>query len=240
MTDQIKYLAGYQVQSMQREQLAGRLLSAVAQHQKKIVLFANANFVVQCRAMRNRINQPDCILVNDGIGMDIAARLIQGGKFAENLNGTDFTPYLFQSAPQPLKVFMIGAKPEVLALAVNYVREQLKQDVVGSCDGYAGLRDAANISEQINRLHPDIILVALGNPFQEKWIFDHVGVFNSGVVMGVGALFDFWSGGKVRAPLFIQKMKLEWLFRLAQEPRRLTRRYTIDIGVFLYHCFKYR
>jgi beta-1,4-glucosyltransferase len=190
--------------------------------------------------MLSRINQPDCILVNDGIGMDIAAVLTHGSAFSENLNGTDFTPHLFRSATRPLKVFMVGGKPEVLTRAIDYVREKLRQDVVGSCDGYAGLRSNPNLAAQINQTKAEVVLVALGNPMQEKWIFSQIDQIDSSLIMGVGALFDFWSGDKVRAPLLIQKLKLEWLFRLAQEPRRLTKRYTIDIGVFLYHCFKYR
>jgi len=235
-----KLIAGYRVHCMHREQLAAVVLDVIEQRQKRILLFANTNFVVQCRPLLSRINQPDCIVINDGVGMDIAALLLSGRKFQENLNGTDFTPYLFRHAPRPLRVFMVGGKPDILALAVSYVQEQLGQEVVGNCDGYAGLRSTTDLTEQINQSHADIVLVAIGNPLQEQWIMSQIDAIDGGVMMGVGALFDFWSGTKKRAPVFIQKLKLEWLFRMAQEPGRLMRRYTIGVIVFLFHCFKYR
>jgi beta-1,4-glucosyltransferase len=78
----------------------------------------------------------------------------------------------------------------------------------------------------------------MGNPIQEKWILANQSQLNTAYILGVGALFDFWSGNKIRAPIIIQKLRLEWLFRLCQEPRRLLKRYTIDIIKFLYIALK--
>lgn len=233
-------IAGFQVHSTSRQQLAERLLAAMVRKEKRILFFANTNFIVKCRALMEGISTPTCVVVNDGIGMNIAARLIHRRRFLENLNGTDFTPFLLRQAGRPLRVFMIGAKPEVLAKAVTYVRDELKQTVVGSVDGYAGLRETPDLAAVLDAAKPDLVLVAMGNPIQEEWILRHCAGSQPAVFMGVGALFDFWSGGKARAPRLVQALRLEWLFRLALEPRRLMRRYTLDIVVFLRHCFKYR
>jgi beta-1,4-glucosyltransferase len=85
-----------------------------------------------------------------------------------------------------------------------------------------------------------VVLVALGNPVQEEWILNHRQALDASILIGVGALFDFWAGDKPRAPRAIQKMRLEWLYRLALEPRRLLRRYSVDLLVFFAHCHRYR
>ena len=179
------------------------------------------------------------IVVNDGVGMDIAALLMQRSRFEENLNGTDFTPYFFNQSARPLRVFLLGGKPDVLQKAADYVRHKLGQEIVGICDGYEDIRKKHNLVDTINRTKPEVVLVAFGNPIQEEWILDNRHALNAGVVIGVGALFDFWSGAKSRAPMLMQRLRLEWFYRLCLEPRRLLRRYTVDIVRFFLHCRKY-
>jgi beta-1,4-glucosyltransferase len=239
-TEQIVKISQFPVLSTTRELLAQRLLGVIARNEKTALFFANTNFVVQCRFLLTEAADRPHVIVNDGVGMDIAAKITGAGRFQANLNGTDFTPYLFQQSPQPLRVFMVGAQPDVLARAVAYVRGTLGQDVVGSCDGFAGLRQATDLVAQINAARAQVVLVAMGNPRQERWIIEHQAQLDANVLVGVGALFDFWSGGKRRAPLLVQRLRMEWFFRLLLEPRRLLRRYTWDIGIFLRHCIKYR
>ena len=238
--DQLIHISQFPIQSTSREQLAARLLSAMERNEKRVLLFANTNFIVNCRFMIEQCKDSSIILVNDGVGMDIAATLLRRGKFQENLNGTDFTPFLFKQSPRPLRVFLLGGSAVVLAKASSYVVDSLGQVVAGTCDGYAGLKNALDIDRLINDAAPDVILVAMGNPLQEKWILAHRGNINASICMGVGALFDFWSGGKARAPTVVRQLRLEWLYRLCLEPRRLLRRYTIDILIFLRQCFKYK
>ncbi|MBB5369728.1 MULTISPECIES: WecB/TagA/CpsF family glycosyltransferase [unclassified Janthinobacterium] len=233
-------ISQFPVLSTTREWLAQHLLGIIARGEKQALFFANTNFIVKNRFVLAPELVRRCVIVNDGIGMDIAAKLIQGRRFASNLNGTDFTPFLFQQSPQPLRVFMLGAQADVLAKAVRYVREVLGQEVVGSCDGHAGIRNAHDLVQQINATRAQVVLVAMGNPIQERWILEHQDALSANVLVGVGALFDFWSGGKRRAPAFVQRIHMEWFYRLLQEPRRLLRRYTWDILVFLRACFKYR
>jgi len=233
-------ISQFPVLSTTGEWLAQHLLGVIALGEKKALFFANTNFIVKNRFVLEPDHVRRCVIVNDGIGMDIAAKLFHGRRFAANLNGTDFTPFLFRQSPQPLRVFMLGAQPEVLAKAVAYVRTVLGQEVVGSCDGHAGIRGAHDLVQQINATGAQVVLVAMGNPLQERWILEHQDALTANVLIGIGALFDFWSGGKRRAPAFVQRIHMEWFFRLLQEPRRLLRRYSWDILVFLRACFKYR
>lgn len=233
-------IAGFQVQSSQREQLAQQLLQGIAARRKQILFFANTNFIVKCRPLLDRVAAAPVTLVNDGVGMDIASKLIAGGRFAQNLNGTDFVPYLFSQAKRPLRVFMIGSTAEVLEKSSRHVQTQLGQQVVGVCDGFGGVRDIEALNAQLLAANPDVVLVAMGNPLQEEWILRHYAGVPASLFIGVGALFDFWSGGKSRAPRAVQAMRLEWLYRLMLEPRRLLRRYTWDILVFLGVCYRHR
>ncbi|WP_211461627.1 WecB/TagA/CpsF family glycosyltransferase [Collimonas silvisoli] len=234
-------IAGYPVVKTTSPVLTRYLLRTVWANKKATLFFANANFIVQCRSLLDKIKRGSVTVVNDGVGMDIAAFLFRREAFKENLNGTDFMPQLFSAARRPMRVFMLGGKPEVLKKSADHVSTALNQTVVGCCDGYHGMTaNRATLVESINRSQAQVVLVALGNPIQEEWILAHRQSLNANVVIGVGALFDFWSGDKPRAPLLVQRIRLEWLYRLCLEPRRLLRRYTIDIMTFLILCNKYR
>lgn len=233
-------IAGFPVIEATQQDLALHLLSVLREHKKTSLLFANSNFVVRCKALLRRMYSDEVVIVNDGVGLDIVARILRGRAFKANLNGTDFTPYLFRESARPLRVFLLGGRPEIVHKAAEHVSRTLGQAVVGYCDGYSGIRHAPDLIERINRSQAEVLLVALGNPLQEEWILDHRDALEVGVVAGVGALFDFWAGDKPRAPQFIQSIRMEWFYRLCLEPRRLMRRYTVDMLVFFAECYKYR
>jgi len=232
-------IAGFNVLKTTGVDLAQQLHMRMQAGVNSVLLFANTNFIVKCRTLIPALHASRALMVNDGIGMDLAARLIYRERFPENLNGTDFTPYFLHVAPRPLRLFLLGGKPRVAQRAGEYVRQTLKHEVVGVCDGYAGMSDIRLLS-RIKRSQADILLVALGNPIQEQWILQHRDALNVPLVMGVGALFDFWAGNKPRAPRLIQSLRLEWFYRLCLEPRRLLRRYTVDIVRFFFYCHRYR
>jgi beta-1,4-glucosyltransferase len=232
-------MGGFSVLKTTSAELATHLLAQRQLGTQVALFFANTNFVVQCRDLRSQMESEGVAIVNDGVGMEIAARLLHAERFRGNLNGTDFMPFLFRQSSTLLRVFMVGGKPRVLQKAAQYVTQELGQVVVGSCDGYEGIKANPHLVETINRSQADVVLVAMGNPVQEKWILDHRQDLDVRILTGVGALFDFWAGDKPRAPVLVQKMRLEWFYRLCLEPRRLARRYTVDIVKFLkhfYHC----
>lgn len=232
-------LAGYPIISTSAGELSSRLGMRLAQAQKTALLFANTNFVLKCQAMLGWMNSNEVILVNDGIGLDIAARIVHGRRYKANLNGTDFLPYLLKSFVVRRKIFLYGGRPGVAQKAARVIESELGHQVVGCLDGYTSLAPVA-IQELINATGADIVLVALGNPIQEAWIRNNMNALNARLLIGVGAWFDFLSGGVLRAPRWIQGMRCEWLFRLCQEPRRLMRRYTLDIGSFILLCLRRR
>ncbi len=233
------FIAGFPVLETTSAELASHLHERVELGAQTILFYANTNFILNCRMLLNRLSSENVLIVNDGIGMDIAKILVHGKKFKSNLNGTDFTPYFFQQSKKAYRVFLVGGKPEVLNKAAYFLTHHLGQTVVGSCDGYAGMSNS-NLISQINESHAEIVLVAMGNPKQEQWILNNNHQLNCKLISGVGALFDFWAGDKPRAPKLVQRLRMEWFFRLCLEPKRLLKRYTIDVLLFLIVCIKYK
>jgi beta-1,4-glucosyltransferase len=229
-------LGGFPVQSLTAPALSKKLECAIDEKKQTSLFFANTNFVVKCQHIREAILRSDCVITNDGVGLDIASLLLYRKKFPENLCGTDFVPQFLIDIKHKARVYLLGAKPGIAERAANNLREHLGVTVVGARDGYTQMRDIDKVIEDINTSEANIVIVAMGNPLQEKWILDHQHKLNANIFMGVGALIDFLAGDKPRAPQFFRKLRLEWLYRLSLEPTRLLRRYTLDIGIFLALC----
>lgn len=232
-------LAGYPIISIAADVLVPQLAQRLATPQKTILLFANTNLVLKCQAIRSWFTSEEVILVNDGIGLDIAAWLFHGRRYCENLNGTDFLPRLLKSLGVRRKIYLLGGMPGVAEKAAEILQSDLGHEVVGCTDGYAKL-ESANLHKRINQSGAEIVLVAMGNPIQEDWIRANADALDATLLVGVGALFDFLSGNARRAPLWVQKIRFEWLFRLSLEPKRLLRRYTVDIANFMLLCLRDR
>ncbi len=233
-------IAKFPVRMTSPDELTDHIYTVIGTTKKCVLFFANTNFIVKCRLMVDRFFNDDIVIVNDGLGMDIACMFLHGRKFKFNLNGTDFIPYFLMQSEQKLRVFLLGGKPATLNGAAYYLTHQLRHEVVGYCDGYEGIKNSLNLVDTINQTCADVVLVALGNAEQEEWILANYQKINSNFFAGVGGLFDFWSGDKPRAPKWVQNVRMEWFYRLCLEPKRLYRRYTIDALRFLVSCIKYR
>lgn len=198
------------------------------------VAFCNANTMLKTLDSRKMMRAMSRFLVlNDGIGVDLCSRLFNGRPFEENLNGTDFTPALLEASRRDLRIFLFGAKPGVADEAAAKLRERFpRHQIVGVRHGYFAPEEAGAVVAEINAAKADLVLVALGNPTQELFVAEHATALEAPVVIMVGALFDFIAGRAVRAPKIVRAIRAEWLFRLAREPRRLGRRYTIDVVRF--------
>jgi len=138
--------------------------------------------------------------------------------------------------------FFYGGSPRVVEKLVLRLTQRYPGLVVA---GYRSppfrplteVEDAADI-EAINETRSDFVWVGLGMPKQEKWMAQHVGKINAAALLGVGAAFDFLSGEKPQAPIWMQRSGVEWLFRLMTEPRRLAHRYLVDNSIFIARAFQ--
>lgn len=171
----------------------------------------------------------------DGIGVKLAARWA-GHSLRDNVNGTDLFPVLCQHAARAgVGIFLFGAREgRAQSAGQKMQRANPGLRISGCHHGY--IKDAAAEAEVIDAINDsgaDIVLVALGAPSQELWIARNRHRLRPAVVVGVGGLFDYYSGSVTRAPLVVRKLSLEWMWRLAMEPRRLARRYVLGNAEFL-------
>ena len=176
---------------------------------------------------------------NDGVGVQLASLLTYGKRFPENLNGTDLIPRLLTSLGRKVSLYLLGADSEVVQAAAAGFNRIKNAQVCGFWDGYSCWHDMPRVLQCINEARPDILLIAMGNPRQEMWIAKYGPQLKVKVLVGVGALFDYISGHKQRAPGLFRRLRLEWLFRLLYEPRRLWRRYSVDLVLFSFFIVRY-
>ena len=174
------------------------------------------------------------LVLSDGIGVDLAAKAFHGSPFKANLNGTDLVPALFSYCTRPLKVALLGARPQVIGLARDaFARETPWHEFHIISDGYFNEDDVPLIKTRLAALKPDVLLVAMGVPRQEQFIAEQLGPQYCTMPMAIGALLDLHTGIIPRAPLWIRRLRSEWAYRLTREPGRLWRRYIIGNPLFL-------
>lgn len=217
-----------------------RYVSEEAGAPARKVFFTNVHSIHLSRknkTLRATINRADLVLP-DGAGLNIAGRMVRK-PIRENLNGTDFMPEVLGHAETAgWTVYLFGARSDVLG--VCRARIELRYPrlrIVGAHHGYVSGPEEQAVIEDIRRTAPDLLLVALGSPRQETWIAQHADTLNARVCFAVGGLFDFLSGDKKRAPLWMRRLGIEWLFRLMLDPKAKWDRTLIEIPVFLSRVF---
>lgn len=164
------------------------------------------------------------LLIPDGIGVVLAARLFGLGKM-QRVPGSELMPKLCElAALRGYKVFLFGASPEVNDAAALRLRESYPGlNVAGRQHGYIKDEEMSALVERINASGAQIVFVALGSPRQELWIEKYAPQLDAKVFQGVGGTFDVIAGSVKRAPWLFRKMHLEWFYRLVSQPKRVLR-----------------
>lgn len=201
-----------------------------------VLSFVNAdclNQVVRNEAYRDVLRRSDRILA-DGIGVRLAARFA-GHQVRENLNGTDLFPQLCHAAATSgVSLFLLGARPGIAGATADKMTKLFPGlRIAGHHHGYFSEAEQHEVIARINESGAGILLVAMGAPRQEVWIDRHRDELHVGLALGVGGLFDFYSGRLPRAPQWVREVGLEWAWRLAQEPGRMWRRYLVGNPRFI-------
>jgi alpha-1,3-mannosyltransferase len=200
-----------------------------------VVAFANANCLNFAQTdSRVRSALREALVLNDGIGVDIASRLLFGAQFPDNLNGTDFTPYYLQNTRHRFRLYLLGGRPGIAEKAAQRLSQACpRHSIVGCRDGYFRRAEDPHVAQAIRATRADVLLVAMGNPEQELWLRNNLAATGCRLGFAIGALFDFMAGETQRAPTWVRAARLEWVYRLAHEPRRLWRRYVLGNPLFL-------
>ena len=214
------------------------LKETLSSREKKSLAFLNAHYVnLSCsdEDYKEALLDNDFILP-DGIGLKIGCRL-NGIKLKDNLNGTDLLPDLCEiCANNNRTVYLLGAQKGIAeTMKENLKKKYPKLKICGIQHGYFDReKESPQIIRKINEQKPDLLLVAMGAPIQEKWVQKFKGGIDAGLIMSAGGLFDFYSGKNKRAPRWMRNCGLEWFYRLLLEPGRLWKRYIIGNPVFLW------
>ncbi len=177
-------------------------------------------------------------LVPDGIGIVKAAHMLDYD-VKERIAGIDIATKLLEYGSKlHKKVYLFGSKQEVIDDMKNVIKKKYSGiELTGAKNGYE--KDKDKVFLDIVSKKPDIVLVALGIPLQEKLIYKYLDKFEKGIFVGVGGSFDVISGHKKRAPKVFIKLNLEWLYRIMKEPSRLKRFYDSNVK-FIFKVRKYK
>ena len=176
-----------------------------------------------------------CALVTaDGQAVVWAARLL-GDPLPGRVAGIDLMNRLFALGEESgYSVYILGARAEVLEQAVSVIRARHPRlRIAGYRDGYYPDADEESVAAEIRAASPDMLFVAMSSPRKEYFLGEHGAALGVPFVMGVGGSIDVLAGATRRAPVWMQKAGLEWLYRLLQEPRRLLRRYAVTNAIFV-------
>jgi N-acetylglucosaminyldiphosphoundecaprenol N-acetyl-beta-D-mannosaminyltransferase len=203
------------------EWIVERLKSGIGTH----VVTMNAEIVIQANRdpeLAQIIREAD-VVTADGAGITLALKLY--GIAQTKCAGIELGESLLKlAASAGYRVLLYGGKPEVVTKAAQNWQDRLPSlDIIGVYHGYLDETEIAALDRVLIDEQPQIILVAMGAPRQDRWIRDRRKLCPQAVWVGVGGSFDVWSGLKQRAPIIWQKLNLEWLYRLFQDPSRWQR-----------------
>ena len=219
-------ILGVQVDQVSMAQTMDRLREFLRSGRPHFVITADASGIVQAQTdeeYRALYSQAD-LVTPDSVGVLWAAKR-QGTPLSGRVSGVDLVDRLCaESAQTGHRIYFLGAAPGVAELAAERMRAVHPGcQIVGTRDGYFSRDDEPKIASEIAETKPDVLFVAMGIPRQEKFILAYQETIGAKVAMGVGGSFDVFSGKVKRAPIAFQRLHLEWLWRLLQNPAKIAK-----------------
>lgn len=207
------------------------------------IFFVNAhtlNVAATDPEFRSVLTSADYVF-GDGTGVRWAVRLLHGERLRDNVNGTDLIPAFFEAtAGRGYRYYMLGATPEAIERASTKALELFPGwELAGYHHGYVDETSSRKVIAEINAAKPEVLLVGMGNPLQERWILKHRFDLQVPLCFGIGGLFTYWSGDLVRAPVWVRKLGYEWLHLLLLQPHKF-QRYVFGNPLFLARVAKSR
>lgn len=235
-TDRRRHVLGVPVDLLTMEETVASALETISEGR-----FAQHGALNAAKVVRLQDDEPlreavfGCeIITADGQAVVWAGRLL-GIPIPERVSGIDLMQSLLVAASQrSLRVFLLGARPEVVAkVAALVATEHPGIELVGSRDGYFAPEQEQEVVAEIAAARPHLLFVAIESPKKELFLAGIRDALGACFAVGVGGTFDVLAGERARAPRFAQRVGLEWAFRLLQEPRRLGKRYLVGNSKFL-------
>ena len=225
MEERLKIL-GVGIDRIDSAQALDRVGSFIEEGTPHQIVTANAEIIYQAsqnEKMKQIINQAQMVTA-DGSGVVWASKEL-GKPLSQRVTGIDLVNSICKaSAEKGWKLYILGSAPGVADTAAGNIRKAFPGcNIIGTHHGYFDAKEEEDILAELRELKPDVLFVALGAPKQEYWIAEHVPGLGIPVAMGIGGSMDVLSGNVKRAPKWMQKMSLEWLYRVIIQPTRFKR-----------------
>lgn len=240
MNQKINFL-GTQVDNLSMSETLSLIEESIEHKEKIIREDINAAKIVwmQNDPKFKQIIQKADLINADGQSIILASKLL-GKPIKERVSGIDLMEEIVSSAhKKQWKVFFLGASEEVVSKTVNtYIDKYSEKIIAGYHNGYFTKEDEKKIVNKINRSNANILFIGISSPKKEYFIDTNSKELNCNLIMGVGGSFDVIAGKVSRAPVWMQKSALEWLYRLLQEPGKMWKRYLYTNTVFIYLVMK--
>jgi N-acetylglucosaminyldiphosphoundecaprenol N-acetyl-beta-D-mannosaminyltransferase len=235
-------LLGMRIDNTTTADAIARIDQAIREKTPLRISFVNADSLNKAftdAGFHEVINSSDLVL-GDGIGIKLGTKLTNQA-IVENVNGTDLFPRLCSHmSPHHQRLYLLGAEEGIPQRVRAWVEENHPGvQVVGTRNGFFQPSENDAVCREIRDSQADVLLVAQGAPRQETWIHDNLDSLGVSVAIGVGGLFDFYSGKTARAPVWMREAGIEWTYRLIQEPRRMFKRYLLGNVVFIFRVLRY-
>lgn len=224
---------GIRIGLLRKAQMISAITEFALTGKRKFITYLNAHCVnvsFSDEEYRDILNKADLVYAG-GKGVVWAARFL-GTPLPERTNILDFFDMFIMSSRQNnIRLYLLGGSEEVAQKAAQELRRK-GINVIGAHNGFFTEQEEPAIINEINRLRPHILMVGMGVPKQEKWIYNHLNELEVNLCWAVGAAFDWLSGQRSRAPAWMVGCGLEWLHRFLQQPVRLWKRYLIGNPLF--------
>ena len=228
-------IMGVGFDSLTLSEAVERAEALISERRAAYVVTPNPEIVMACWANPDALDAVEHadLVLPDGVGVVYGAKIL-GTPLKGKLPGIDFATELMRRlGERGGRVYLLGAKPGIAEKAGERMRVQFPGlEICGTHDGY--FQEDTPIIEEINLLHPDLLLVCLGAPKQELWMHRNGPALRVGLMAGLGGSLDVFAGTAKRAPVFFQKLGLEWFYRLIKEPWRFKR--MMKLPKFLFAC----
>jgi len=216
------------------EQALDRLEQFVHSGKPHLVVTANPEMVMKARRdpLLQEILQRADLVVADGIGVVWASGVLRQA-VPERIPGIELAEGLLKrAAEKKWRVFFLGGEPGVADKAAAAVQKRWPGlEIAGTYHGFFRGPEEEELLARLKELRPDVLLAALGVPRQEKWLAAHLAQLKIPVAVGVGGSFNVWAGVDKRAPMWMRKLNLEWLYRLIRQPWRIKRMAVLPVFV---------
>jgi N-acetylglucosaminyldiphosphoundecaprenol N-acetyl-beta-D-mannosaminyltransferase len=235
---------GLRLHNVHRSEIVRRVITAARQQRRLLVVNANAHLVVlaQKNPWLPALFKKADIAFCDGAGVQLAIRLLTG-RPAHRTTPPEWIGAALGALGPQASLFWLGGAPDVVSEAARRYEAQFGVRTAGTQHGYfdmaSGSADTQAIIARINHSRPTILLVNMGMPRQERWLWENWDQLIPCVAVTAGALVDHAAGRVSRPPRWIANLGVEWLVRLAREPRRLWRRYLLGLPIFGAYVLRY-